>query len=644
MILEKITIINFRSIKELELKPNPKCQIFVGEIEAGKSNILKAISHLSKDLKPIKKDMREPADGENIEESYIDYDFSFTNVEHVLIYNHLKQYVFNLDEKSSFVTQDNKKINLSTFLKEMMGYVRVDFTDETRTTNIFNLPNDVEIEKKWKVLQANQTSIIVKNKKQDKEYDISKFKIINTEDLEIPNNIVLEPLTINYLKTLVRDFAIELINKKMPNVIFWEYNEKNLLPSKVNMADFCTNPTICNPLKAMFDLQGINNIDAQITEAKGKNRNSLRNLLKRVAKTTTKHFQSVWPEYKGIEFSLEPDGEDIIIAIRDTYNDYELSDRSDGFKRFVTFLLLISAKNKSSRLKDSIIIVDEPEISLHIKGQRYLREELINISNNNIVFYSTHSIFMIDKHNIDRHYIVKKQKEITEINQVNSSNYMDEEVIFNALGYSIFEELKEFNIIFEGWTDKKLYEVAIGKIPSDYSDSVAPLKKYGICFSDGVKEIKATANILDLIPRPYSILSDGDKIARDKQQEFSKTKSNVWKRYDEIFSQRRVVTSEDFVKVDVLKKEFDKILKLKNQECNVTVEDILAAPNGRIKLIENKLRAARIEDTVVKSILHDLKENIFRNLKYTQIEEDYYDFLKQFKIFIDAQISSNEDN
>ena len=31
MLLDKISIYNFRSIKELELKPEPRCQIFVGE-------------------------------------------------------------------------------------------------------------------------------------------------------------------------------------------------------------------------------------------------------------------------------------------------------------------------------------------------------------------------------------------------------------------------------------------------------------------------------------------------------------------------------------------------------------------------------------------------------------------------------------
>lgn len=638
MQLNKITIINFRSIKELELKPEPKCQIFVGEIEAGKSNILKSISYLAKDSKPKKKDMREPADGENIDDSYIDYDFEFTNEEHLEIYNHFKSVIYSENEKTLVINQKENKLNMPELFKHIMGYIRVNFIEETRTTSIFNIPK-IDFEQNWKIVPSNQTSLLVKNIKQDKEIDISKYKIVDITNLEIPENIVLENLTSSYFTDLVKGFIVEMVNKKIPNVIFWEYNEKNLLPSKVNLINFCKDPNTCKPLKAMFDLQGIEDINEQIMDAKGKNRNSLRNILKRVAKTATKHFQSVWPDYKNVEFSLEPDGEDIIIAIRDTYNDYDLSDRSDGFKRFVTFLLLISAKNKSNILTDSIIIVDEPEISLHIKGQRYLREELINISKNNMVFYSTHSIFMIDKNNIDRHYIVKKQKEITNIEQVDKSNYMDEEVILNALGYSIFETLKEFNIVFEGWTDKQLFATSIVRMPGEYKNDINVLKDFGTCFSNGVKDIKATCNILDLIPRKYIVLSDSDKPAKEKQKEFSQYNPNTWFRYDEIYKDRIIITSEDFVKTNILYAELNKILKSKKLEVAITEQDIILSPNGRIKFIEESLRKADIKKDTIKEILHDLKENIFTNLKYTQIEEDYYEFLKQLVIFIENNMN-----
>ncbi len=633
MLLDKITIKNFRSIKELEINPEPKCQIFVGEIEAGKSNILKSISYLSKEMKPHKKDIREPSDGENIEDSYIDYDFKFTEEEYDKIYSVFKDLIYCPDQKKLVINQKDYKLNMQELFKNIMGYIRVNFEEETRITDIFNIPNE-NFEENWKFISAKQTPLLIKNTKLNSEIDISKYKIIDISDLEIPEEVLLDNLTNVNFKNLVRNPIIELINKKIPNVIFWEYNDKNLLPPKVDLDSFCEDPTICKPLKAMFDLQGIKNINVQISEAQSKSRNSLKNLLKRVAKVATKHFQSVWPDYKNIEFSLEPDGENIIIAIKDTYNDYNLSDRSDGFKRFVTFLLLISAKNKSNSLVNSIIIVDEPEISLHIKGQKYLRDELINISKNNIVFYSTHSIFMIDKNNIDRHYIVRKEKEITDIQQVDKSNYMDEEVILNALGYSIFETLKEFNVVFEGWTDKQLFATAIARIPSQYKTDISILKEYGTCFADGVKDIKATCNILDMIPRKYMVLSDSDQPAKEKQKEFSKYNTNIWFRYDEVYNLRRIITSEDFIKTNILYSELNKLLKANAIQPIITEQDISQAPNGRIKYIEDKLKSNNVDKDLVKKILHDLKEVVFTNLKSSQIEDDYYDFLKELVTFI----------
>ena len=632
MKLREITIKNFRSIKELHLFAEPTCQIFAGEIEAGKSNILKAISFLDKNKMPKKKDQREPIDEENIDRAFIDFDFDFSEDEKNMIYKELLDKIYMENAKNKIVTIKGQKVDLLEMLTYIKGCYRVDFIKESKSAFPFLNLNDIKFDDNFRIINENLHITDEKNE----ILDLSKYKIIDISTFDDKKLKELQVLTQADLEDILEDMTSNLIMKSLPNTVLWEYKESNLLPHEVNLQEFENKPSICLPLRSMFELQGITDIKKSIEDAKLRNRNSLINLLDRVAKNATTHFRKVWPNYKNVNFSLELGGENIIITIKDTYNRYDLSDRSDGFKRFVTFLLLVSAKNKSNKLKDSIIIIDEPEISLHIKGQRYLRDELLKISQNNLVFYSTHSIFMVDKNNIGRHYIVSKEKEITNIEKVDSSNFTDEEVIFNALGYSIFETLRKFNIIFEGWTDKKLFEVAISRLPSQYSKEISVFKDYGICFSDGVKDIKSTSNILDLIPRPYIILSDSDKIARDKQIEFNKTKPNSWKRYDEIFSERRIVTSEDFIKVDILKKELDKVLKEKKQECPITIEDISNAPNGRIKLIENKLRIKRIDNEIVRSILHDLKENIFNNLKYTHIEEDYYEFLNQFKICIES--------
>ena len=163
-----------------------------------------------------------------------------------------------------------------------------------------------------------------------------------------------------------------------------------------------------------------------------------------------------------MEFVLAIDGDNIRCSISES-NEYAFQQRSDGFKRFVAFLLTISAQSASGALENCLILIDEPDTGLHPSSARYLRDELLKISERNTVVFSTHSIFMIDHHQINRHLIVKKENEITTIEEASEGNTVKEEVIFNAINYSVFEHLKEFNIIVEGWRDKKLFEIATEK-------------------------------------------------------------------------------------------------------------------------------------------------------------------------------------
>jgi predicted ATP-dependent endonuclease of OLD family len=75
----------------------------------------------------------------------------------------------------------------------------------------------------------------------------------------------------------------------------------------------------------------------------------------------------------------------------DTYK-FEVDKRSDGFKQFVSIILNLSIENETGVLNNKVILLDEPETHLHPSGQKYLRNELLKISENNLVIYATHSI------------------------------------------------------------------------------------------------------------------------------------------------------------------------------------------------------------------------------------------------------------
>jgi len=105
-------------------------------------------------------------------------------------------------------------------------------------------------------------------------------------------------------------------------------------------------------------------------------------------------------------------------------------------------------------------------------------KELIKISQkNNHVVYATHSIFMIDRENYNRHVYLKKKNERTSINpsQINRIGFfMQEEVLHKSLNIDLskdFNSTNIFNFVFEGDGDvnlfKYFYEKVLKKPPLD---------------------------------------------------------------------------------------------------------------------------------------------------------------------------------
>jgi hypothetical protein len=259
------------------------------------------------------------------------------------------------------------------------------------------------------------------------------------------------------LSSLFGAEAKEIVREQLPECVYWAYSDANLLPSQIDISSFLNQPESCKPLAQMFSLAGYEDPKTAFETARQRSSQGVRNLLEKIALKATQHIKEVWSDCGNISISLRENGTNIDASIRDELNHYSLDTRSDGFKRFVTFLLLISARERADEFSNCLYLQDEPDLGLHPSGVRYLRDELIRISGLNYVVVSTHSIFMIDKERIDRHAIVEKTHEQTNLVDITSSNILDEEVIFNALGHSVFEQLKAENIVFEGWRDKRLF-------------------------------------------------------------------------------------------------------------------------------------------------------------------------------------------
>lgn len=626
MKLNRVEIKNFRSIQDTTLDFDPPCRVLVGINESGKSNILGALALLGSGYDPVKKDdLREALPDEDpIEESYIRFVFKFEKEESDKLLEDVSSKILASAKNPDIVSISGKNKNIKEFCSTRKeGLYSADIINETKSFKYWRLATGYKLLAGWKKPTATcPADFAVELKGQ--QYKLAEYKLVRAADLgEIPEGY-LEDASIEDLSELSGGVITEITEENLPDTLFWEYDEDNLLPGNVKIADFSANPDSCVPLKNMFALAGIDDIKASIDDARKGTDNQFQNYLNRVAKKTTNHFRNVWKEYKNIEFSLKLNAEQIIPGVKEK-NTHDFARRSDGFKRFVTFLLMISVNVKTDNLRDTLLLIDEPDISLHPSGARYLRDELIRISQTNYVVYSTHSIFMIDSGDISRHFIVKKKDEITSIESAKESNIADEEVLYNALGHSVFSIIKEKNLIFEGWNDKHLFCVALENVSADLKRKY---KDVGICHAKGVKTVKAITPMIELAKRKCIIISDSDRPAKEQQKLYQKDKGfGDWKTYQDVGSTIEAITGEDFVKNDFIAKQVKVVLS--GTTMPTFDEATLPDKKGKLAaiskwLVDNGMTADQAKDTITK-----IKSSIFEKLKHTNIDETEYAKLLQ---------------
>ena len=618
MRLKYIEIKNFRSIKNLQIDFHRNFQILVGINESGKTNIIKAVSLLNEDIEFSKDDIRDPGhDEEPVDQSYVRFVFQLDKKIINRVINSSKTEILTSDFNVPILDIGDKSFTIEEFCKykDEVLYV-VNLIKESRGPSHWHLAGPkFRIYNNWKkVADGAQYQFTYK----DKPVTLADYSIVNIDEFEDIPDQFLEELTIYDLNRIIGNHITRISSEYFPECITWKYSDDNLLPGRINLSQFIANPDICIPLKNMFSLAGYHEADNALQNASTKT-NGLRNILRKVSENTTSHMKKVWPEWKKQKVILVQNGDFIEAGIEDEYNVYSLSRRSDGFKRFFTFLLTISVQNKTEEIYDNIIIIDEPDIGLHPTGIQYLREELKKIGENNFVLVSTHSIFMIDKEVIDRHLIVEKQKEITSIKRVDVSNINDEEVIYKALGYSIFDLLRPKNIIFEGWRDKRYFELFIKSKQGKKMLSNEYGSKLGLLHALGVKDIPRIANICENFSREYIIISDSDQPAKEKQRNFDG--NGRWISYDDIEG-IDAVTTEDFLSNKFINKAIRHVFAKNNIDNTVILENDIS--KGKISFIKRKLKNLNIIELSAKDLLNQVKEYCCLNAKAAYLDESYH--------------------
>jgi AAA15 family ATPase/GTPase len=379
MKLENITIKNYRSISELsfsinELNDNSTTFGLIGVNEAGKSSILKALAL-----------------------------------------------------KDNFTTR---------------GIKQNDFHSN-------KLP--VEVDYQYELLEAEKEELLKKATEVIPEFDANSelfktvhlnyrydFSALNQDiSLSFPNltkskGVKIEKATIEAVIVKLLPTILEISHK----TIFWTAKEQYLISGAINLANFASNPdSVSIPLRNCFLLSGIDNIPEAIALiSESTEREQLRELL---GEKVTTHIRGVWPKHP-IKITFDISDGNIHFHVNDENAKVKAKtaeQRSDGFRQFISFLLTLSAESRNAELQNTIILLDEPETHLHPKAQEDLLKELILLTKDtskNIVFFATHSNYMVDKSTLERYYKIEKPEHITKLSKFDNKTSTYASINFDA--------------------------------------------------------------------------------------------------------------------------------------------------------------------------------------------------------------------
>lgn len=400
MNLDRIKLDNYRSVQSetLEISKVNGSQTFclLGINESGKSSILKGISLFDK-LKP------------NYPEDYFD------DSEPIQI--QLEYSVGSLYKR----ILHSKLIKEFDFPKEVASLVDI---------------SSVKLIAEYDANTSNAKSYFEEiNFKSDilKGYKLTNKKLekISKEDNES------EPLNLP-------DFFEEHLTKFFwgysHDIIFWESSDQYLILDEIDLNKFAQDPEqISIPLRNCFKLSGIEEKAIAGKIEKLTSPAPIRNLESLLSDKVTEHINTVWPEHP-IEIRFEINNSKISLLIEDNgvkHKAKTTSQRSDGFKQFISFLLTLSTERVNKDLRKTIMLLDEPETHLHPQAQINLMKELIKLTTDleHIVIYATHSNYMIDKVNLQRNIkVIKKKNETTKLERISKSNST-----YSEVNYTVFD-------------------------------------------------------------------------------------------------------------------------------------------------------------------------------------------------------------
>jgi len=389
---------------------------------------------------------------------------------------------------------------------------------------------------------------------------------------------ITDLLTEDNFEAYFDDIIIEYINHHEPSVTFWKPSPEYMISEEL-LTDFVTDIRKKPVLKNIFLLAGykdqnsVKNIVDTISD--GQHRSRLQSKLQDVL---NKHIKQVWKHNINVVIEITETGL-LTISIKDTgeenkHDRLPIDGRSEGARHFLSLILSLSIESGYEQRKNQLILIDEPEAHLHPSGIRDLSKELLRIGENNYLFVSTHSPFLVDKKNKERHIILKKNSSATteKIHIDTHSNTIDDEVLREAFGLEVYKDLlNPHSMLVEGASDKKILQKAL---------TLTSEKHFGITNGHG-SNIDTLASKLNDQDISVLVVVDDDKDGKSYKQKIiqiggSYTTDNVFTIRDLVGEIVEGGTIEDTLEKTFVESVFKKLYcdHYKADTCDIDLKNI----------------------------------------------------------------------
>ena len=481
LILKKMKIKDFRSFVDDEILFDDITTI-VGANEGGKTNILDAIEHLTSEEGFKHDDLRKGS--KNYPRGQIEIEY--TVVLNAKIIPELIEELPILEGKEFVISKKGKPDQKAEFTYRLVETKGIDKIISIKKSPAFRKKLDKEqmkvfeeaLKRKWFVKKSSL------NLTHSPFPQLKREKAIEIIDSEQKINFFLSP-------KIFAEFW------KNVDIYFWKYDKDSFLKNITPIKEFVEDPNKFPAMKNLFIVAGWKESDFQ-RNLVDVDVNDATVLMKDVEKEIQKLIRKTWRQHKDLSISLQHKGDTLLLQLQELTVPTPPEIRSDGLKWFLSFL--INFRAKSELLSDFLVLIDEPALHLHPRGQKDVLSEIKELAEKNQLIYTTHQTFMIDRNHTERVKVLTRESiksggqdyyfasKIS--NEIKTKDIMTDPLLREALGFNVSDisPINEKNILVEGTFDRNLIQLL-----NKYFSTI-DLEKYSIIACDGASDIKRVAN------------------------------------------------------------------------------------------------------------------------------------------------------